>query len=79
LAIGVVVSYLVSKQIISYYQTQPIANIPTSESFLPVIISVGISLLIMTALIPPESQLEAKPTPARQPASAAQPPRIPPA
>ena len=78
LAIGVVVSYLVSKQIISYYQTQPIANIPTSESFLPVVISVGISLLIMTALIPPESQQEAIPTPARQPASAAQPPRIPP-
>jgi len=42
LALGVVVSYLVSKQIISYYQTQPIANIPTSESFLPVVISVGI-------------------------------------
>jgi hypothetical protein len=70
---GALISSLLSLAIISFYETQPIAILPTSESFLPVVISVGISLLIMTALLPPESQQEAMPAPARPPASPAQP------
>jgi len=54
LAIGVAVTYVVSQQIISYYQNQPGADKCTSDSFLPVLINVGIALLIMIALVPPE-------------------------
>lgn len=54
LAIGVAVTYVVSQQIISYYQNQPGADNRTSDSFLPVLINVGIALLIMIALVPPE-------------------------
>ncbi len=78
LAIGVGVFSPVSQQIISYYQNQPSADIRTSESFLPVLISVGISLLIMTALVPPEAQQEATPAPARPPAQPAPPVQSPP-
>ena len=67
LAAGALISYILSEGIISFFENQPSADIRTSESFLPVLISVGISLLIMTALVPPVSQLVATPTPARPP------------
>ncbi len=65
---GAVITSILPWPIISFYETQPIAYIRTSESFLPVLISVGISLLIMTALVPLESQQEATSAPARPPA-----------
>ncbi len=66
-AVGALLSFIVSQVIISFFQNQPSANLRTSESFLPVLISVGISLLIMTALVPPASQLVATPVSARPP------------
>ena len=67
LAAGALLSFILSQVIISFYQNQPSADIRTSESFLPVLISVGISLLIMTALVPPASQLASTPAPTRPP------------
>ena len=64
---GAVITSILPWPIIAFYENQAIAYIRTSESFLPVLISVGISLLIMTALVPPESQQEATPAPAKPP------------
>jgi hypothetical protein len=72
LAIGAFASYFLAQTIISFYQNQPLADTRTSESFLPVVISIGISLLIMTALIPPASSIppSARPLfPAQAPAA----------
>ncbi len=57
LVIGAFASFNLSQQIITFYQNQPLALTRTSESFLPIVISIGLSLLIMTALIPPVSSV----------------------
>ncbi len=66
LAAGAFISFILAQAIISYYWVQPTAD--PLQSFLPVLIGVGISLLVMTALVPPASQLVAAQPPARPPA-----------
>ena len=65
LAAGAFISYILAQVIISFYWNQPMMD--PRESFVPVLIGVGLSLLVMTALVPPPSQLVATPPPARPP------------
>jgi hypothetical protein len=80
LAIGAFASYILSQPIIAFYQNQQLTFTSTSESFLPIVISIGLSLLIMTALIPPVSSVPSsiRPSSPVQPTAAMPPPYMPP-
>jgi hypothetical protein len=70
---GALISYIVSQIVLSIYQNQQnqqsllIQTTQANDTFMPVLIGVSISLLVMAVLIPPASQLAAAPPPARRP------------